>query len=256
MTVAGRIEEAVQAMMAAVDRTVAANDTMYTGDDQHYFSVGASALKAMLLALESAGKGAPRRVLDFGCGYGRVMRAMRGAFPDAELLACDVDAAGVDHCARAFGARAMGSSADLGRLEHVREVDLLWCGSVLTHLDAPQWPRLLGHFADALADGGVAVVTTHGRVAGWRLESVTDYGLEPRARATVLAAYGANGFGYHDYPGQKGYGISVSSPAWVLRQVEQVPALRAVAFAEGGWDRHQDVLSLAKDADRLLKRND
>ena len=54
MTVAGRIEEAVQAMMAAVDRTVAADDTMYTGDDQHYFSVGASALKAMLLALESA----------------------------------------------------------------------------------------------------------------------------------------------------------------------------------------------------------
>jgi hypothetical protein len=36
------------------------------------------------------------------------------------------------------------TSADLDRVERVRDIDLIWCGSILTHLDASQWPRLLG----------------------------------------------------------------------------------------------------------------
>ena len=245
------LEDRVRAVVARADRTVAPGDTMYHGNDAHYFAVGASALGAVLLALEAAGRREPRRVLDFGCGFGRVMRTLRAAFPGAELLACDVDADGVAHCARAFGARAVPGSTDLAAMEPLREVDVIWCGSVLTHLDADQWPRLLSYFAGALSDGGVAVMTTHGRRTAWRMEHVTDYGLAPSDRASVLESYRSSGFGYCDQ-GQQGYGISVSSPAWALGQVGLVPELRTIGYVEAGWDGHQDVLSVARDAERVL----
>ncbi len=252
MALAGEgIEDRVRAVMARADRRVAPGDTMYHGNDAHYFGVAASALKAMLLALETAGRREPRRVLDFGCGFGRVMRAVRAAFPGAELLACDVDAAGVAYCVEAFGARAVSGSTDLARLEPLRGVDLIWCGSVLTHLDAAQWPRLLAYFACALSDGGVAVITTHGRRTAWRMEHVADHGLAPSERASVLESYRSTGFGYRDQ-GQRGYGISISSPAWVVGQVRLVPELRTIGYIEAGWDGHQDVLSVARDAERVL----
>ena len=248
-----RIEDRVRAVMSGVDRTIAPGDTMYTTDD-HYFSVAASALRALLAAQESAGLSKPRRVLDFGCGYGRVMRTLRAAFPQAEILASDLDAGAVAHCATAFGARPVQTSTDIDRVERVRDIDLIWCGSILTHLDAPQWPRLLGYFAEDLAVGGVAVMTTCGRVVAWNLAHDTDYGLAPAARASMLASYRSRGFGYHDYPGQEGYGLSVSTPAWTVAQVVVLPSLRIIGYVEAGWDGHQDVLPVAKDADRLLKR--
>jgi SAM-dependent methyltransferase len=237
-----------------MDRTIAPGDTMYTSDD-HYFSVGASALRAMLLALETVGLKEPRRILDFGCGYGRVLRLLRAAFPHAELLACDVDVEAMTHCAQAFGARAVAGSTDFDRVERLHGIDLIWCGSVLTHLPAPQWQRLLAYFAEVLADGGVAVVTTAGRSTAGLLEQGPAFGVEAYERAAMVASYKSSGLGYSDAPGHVDYGLCVSRPDWVLAQVLPHSGLRIVGFVEAGWDHHLDVVSLAKDAHRVLKRS-
>jgi SAM-dependent methyltransferase len=252
MTATGRIAQRVATAMSRAERRIAPADTMFI-DEAHYFSVSASALTAIVLATETVGM-EPRRILDFGCGFGRVMRGLRAAFPDAELIASDVDQPGVQYCVETFGARPLASSTDLGRLPSLRDVDLVWCGSVLTHLDADQWPRLLGYFSAALADGGVAVVTTHGRRSASLIEQGFDYALAPRALEHVLQSYRARGFGYHDYDGQHGFGISLSSPAWVIEQVTRLSELRTIGYLEAGWDQHQDVLSVAKDARRVLHR--
>lgn len=241
------IEERVRAVMARVDRSIAGGDTMYGGNDVHYFGVAESALRVLLGALETAGT-TPRRILDFGCGYGRVMRTLRAAYPEAELLACDVDSHAVAHCATAFGARPVTSATEIDRVERVQEVNLIWCGSVLTHLDEGQWPALIGYFGDALAIGGVAVMTTCGRVVAAKLADDTDYGLTPEARESMLASYRSRGFGYHDYPGQTGYGLSLSTPAWAVGQVSPIPGLRLIGYIEAGWDRHQDVIAVMKDS--------
>jgi len=94
-------------------------------------------------------------------------------------------------------------------------------------------------------------MTTHGRLTAWRMEHVADYGLAPSDRAAVLESYRSTGFGYCDQ-GQHGYGISVSSPAWALGQVRLVPAWRTIGYLEAGWDGHQDVLAVARDAERVL----
>jgi hypothetical protein len=39
-----------------------------------------------------------------------------------------------------------------------------------------------------------------------------------------------------------------------MAQEHAISTLRIVGYVEAGWDRHQDVLSVAKDADGLVKR--
>ncbi|MGC7093112.1 class I SAM-dependent methyltransferase [Amycolatopsis lurida] len=247
------LDETVARVMAGVNTTIADGDSMFAGSTEHYFSVAKDALRAVLAALQVTGRPEPKRLLDFGCGYGRVLRALRAAFPSTELIACDMDPAALASCAEAFGARAITGAPDPDHIEQVTDVDLIWCGSVLTHLDAPNWGPLLRYFSRALAPGGVAVVTTHGRRMALRAEAGHNYGLDARATDRVLAAYKACGFGYNDYDGYDGYGISLSSPGWAVQRALEAPDLRLAGYDEAAWDRHQDVMVLVKDANATLK---
>src|SRR6187399_897420 len=85
---------------------------MYEGNLTHYLSVGQSAARCIKTAM-TAGNGnfkSVRHVLDFGCGYGRVLRVLKGMFPTAEFTACDILKDAVDFCSRTFGAHAVVSS--------------------------------------------------------------------------------------------------------------------------------------------------
>ena len=246
------LDERVARAMARVDRVIAPGDSMFRGNTEHYFAVAGQALRACLHGLQAAGRPDPRRVLDFGCGYGRVLRTFRAAFPAAELIASDIELDGVDHCVRFFGATGLPASVRIEEIPQVSDIDLIWSGSVLTHLDVAAWDALLGYFERALAPGGVAVVTTHGRRVAWRMDHGGDYGLTEQDHRRVLSGYRDSGFGYADYPGQPGYGISLSTPAWVTGHV-LTPRLRLAGYLEAGWDGHQDVLILVKDAAETLR---
>ena len=246
------LDARVATTMARVDRIIAPGDSMFRGNTGHYFAVAGQALRACLHGLQAAGRPAPQRVLDFGCGCGRVLRTFRAAFPQAELIASDIELSGVEHCVRFFGATGLPASVRIEEIPQVSDIDLIWSGSVLTHLDVPEWDALLGYFERALAPGGVAVVTTHGRRVAWRMDNGGEYGLTTQAHARVLADYRAHGFGYADYPGQPGYGISLSTPEWVTGHV-LTPRLRLAGYVEAGWDGHQDVLILVKDAEETVK---
>ena len=81
-------------------------------------------------------------ILDLPCGHGRVMRWLRATFPKASLTACDIDGDGVSFCAETFGARPALSSTDPEDLV-LGTFDLIWCGSLLTHLRPGDWDRWL-----------------------------------------------------------------------------------------------------------------
>lgn len=209
---------------------------MYVGDGEHYFSVGLSALRCIGAIPE------PSRVLDMPCGHGRVLRFLRERWPDAEMVSCDLDEDGVAFCAERLGAKPVMSSTDLAGLDLPGDFDLIWCGSLLTHLDAADYAALLSLFREALAPGGRAVVTTHGGLVAERLRSGEDlYQLESADQ--VLAEYDRTGFGYSDYPFAEGYGVSLSSREWLAKAAEQV-GLQLSDFQEACWDGHHDVAAL------------
>lgn len=122
----------------------------------------------------------------------------------------------------------------------------------MTHLDQSQWLPVLRMWASSLVEGGVLVFTTHGRLVANRMAAGKNYGLDDQANQQALTGFRTSGFGYGDYPDQPGYGISISSPAWILKLLESVPELRLLMFEEAAWDHHQDVVACVRDAKQRI----
>lgn len=216
----------------------------------HYFGVGQSALRCVRLALLASERHPDgiRRILDLPCGHGRVLRTLRAAFPEAELVACDLLADGVEFCAKTFGAVPVRSSPDSDAPPLEGRFDLVWCGSLLTHLDAPRWSAFLSLFEERLADGGLLLFTLHGRAVVERIRRGWDYGLDDDALRELVRGARERGFGYVPYPGQPDYGISLATRPWVMALLERFPALRLLYFCERGWDDHHDVVACVRES--------
>jgi SAM-dependent methyltransferase len=225
----------------ALNRTIAAQDTMYDGRDEHYLVVGASALACIRAALR--GK-APSRILDLPCGYGRVTRFLRAAFPRAAITACDLERDGVDFCAATFGAEPIYSTEDLARLQLPRRFDLIFVGSLITHLSVAQTQALLDRLGAALAPGGVIVASAHGPSIADGLRE-WGYGIEKPDAARILRDFGETGYGHCGYGGGAGYGISLSDRLF-WAQFFAKGRLELVSYDAQGWDQHQDILVLRR----------
>jgi hypothetical protein len=77
----------------------------------------------------------------------------------------DIVPEAVDFCTRVFAAIPEMSNRDFTRLSIYRRFDLVWCGSLITHIDEAAATHLLGFFHNHLAPGGIYVFTTHGQRA-------------------------------------------------------------------------------------------
>ncbi len=227
---------------------IAEKDDMYAGDKNNYFGVGESALKNVLISLDLANKKKVTSILDFPSGYGRVMRYLRDEFPEAGITACELEKDAVDFCVETFGAKALYSDKNLDNLEVDDKFDLIWVGSLFTHLDKHQWPPFFDFFYEHLAENGVLIFTTHGRrVIKRMVEKIYDYGIPKEKIPTVIDNYKKTGFGYASYPHTDDYGISISTPAWAFAELEKYKDFRIVLFSEHAWDNHQDVIACKKE---------
>ena len=213
----------------------------------HYFRVGQSALQAIKLAMLAAGKVHVRTILDLPCGHGCVLRVLRAAFPRAAVTACDTDRDGVDYCARTFGVTPAYAAGPPDRIPVEGPFDLVWCGSLLGHLDREAWDHFLAFFHSRLRPGGLFVFTLHGREsAHWLRTGRYDYCLADVP--AILRRYDREGFGYQDYPAHshRNYGIALASPAWVTGRLAAFAELRLVHYLEKGMDNHQDVVACVR----------
>lgn len=229
---------------AVIDR----KDTMYAGDAFHYLSAGLSGLRCIERAIGAAGKDIGKgAILDFPCGFGRVLRWMRVRFPDARITAAEIDRDAFNFCATNFQVTPLESKIPISSLELDAEYDLIWCGSLFTHIDESAAVDLLRFFHDHLAPGGLCVFSTHGRRAVERMvTNEVDYGLDHEAQGNLIREYHSPGYGYADYPGQPGYGISAVTPERMDELAARVGTWERVCFLDHGWDGCQDVFGFAK----------
>ena len=235
-------------LLSKVSTRIYYNDGMYHGDGAHYFKVGLSAISCINEAVAGAELTAVRSILDFPCGSGRVLRFLVRRFPDAEITACELDRGPVEFCVRTFGARSAYSSLDLNEVSLGKKFDLIWCGSLVTHLNEHGIVALMKLFRRHLAEGELMVFTTHGDfVPGRIVRREFDYGLEAEQIERIGLDYPRTGYGFEDYPGEKDYGVSLTSPDWIRARVQEVGGLREVFFKERGWDNHQDVFGFVRE---------
>lgn len=226
---------------------ISPHDRMFKTDAAHYFRVGYSALHNIRAALGAVGKTEVRAILDMPCGHGRVLRAMRAAFPVARITACELETDGVDFCARTFGAIPVYSKINPAEIGMRERFDLIWVGSLFTHLDASRWPGFLAFFTDVLARGGVLIFTTHGSYSAECMRARTrTYSLQPEQIDAVLASCERDGFGYSDYRSGADYGTSLSTADRVKAFVAATPGLALISYTERAWDEHQDVVACVR----------
>ena len=149
-----------------VSADISYRDGMHTGNTSHYFRVGMSAIRCIDRALSQCS--APpvvKKILDLPSGYGRVLRFLVLRFPQAEITASELDKAAVDYCVKHFGAKGAYSEANLKTLSLGAKFDLIWCGSLITHLDRDAIGDVLEFFT---ATRRVAEWWCSLRTAPWR----------------------------------------------------------------------------------------
>jgi CBS domain-containing protein/SAM-dependent methyltransferase len=209
---------------------ISVNDLMYGGSRGAYTWAGLTALQCVREILAKNHRGAPTSILDLPCGHGRVLRYLKAAYPGARLAACDIDEDGVAFCARVFGARPIVSRHDPSEVSIRERFDLIWCGSLFTHLSADRWPGFLELFASALTPDGLALFSLNGYLPASMLRSL---GLSAEEAERLLSSFYEDLFGYVEVAGG-GFGLSLARPRWVLAQVEASP-LELVSYEKAGW---------------------
>jgi hypothetical protein len=170
------------------------------------------------------------------------MRWLRASHPDAQLSGCELQADALSFCAETFDAETWESSAHVEGLKAPRKYDLIWAGSVITHLSADKTEALFRKFLSWTNRGGMIVVTAHGRFAYAR-RAAGKY-IDEKCLPAIETEYERDGYGYSNHPGSKQYGISFLKPQWALDLICRLTQCRLVAYSERAWDGHHDVIAL------------
>ncbi len=198
-------------------------------------------------------------ILDMGSGHGRVLRWLKYFYPKAKLTTCDLQKSARDFCESEFKSKSIKSHEELLHVDFQNRFDLIWVGSLLTHLDLDEWRIVLHSLNHSLKIGGVLAFTTNGDLVAQRLKSRDYYGLKEEDRIAILKEYDANQFAFRCYLketitniDEAKYGISISKPAFVLNFMSELFDMRILFVGEMKWANHQDIyLFIKKEIDPL-----
>jgi trans-aconitate methyltransferase len=228
-------------LKSEIDKTVSPRDHMYNTGPDWYFSVGLDGIRVILRSLATSGLNDVRRILDLPCGHGRVGRHLRAAFPGAEIGFADIDTDGADFCAAQFKGTAIYSQPDLSQAPIGDGYDVIWIGSLFTHVDEARAEAWLRHLCGCLSPRGILIATLHGN---WSKEVQQKYGamIGPEEWQEILRGYAATGWGYARYPGPDDYGVSLCQASAVIAMAGRVEGVRILGYHERGWAGNHDVL--------------
>jgi SAM-dependent methyltransferase len=240
---------------AGVPGRVHVHDTMLQNDSreeiEHYIRVGQSAMTNIEAALAAAGRGWGdiESALDMACGYGRVLRWLVRRVAPARVSACEVLEESIRFCHAEFGAGPLLSNPELARMRLPREYDLIWVGSLFTHLVPETGLEFLAVLGRALRPRGVLLFSTQGPSClgqmasyGWMFKDKSDeFRRQLEARGAAYLPY------YQNHPD---YGIALHTPGYVDRALGAGGdgRLGRIYYAERGWDAHQDVHGFQRSA--------
>ncbi|MFC4252577.1 class I SAM-dependent methyltransferase [Sinimarinibacterium flocculans] len=242
----GRQQSLSTALRVPMVTTVSKGDGMYSGDSEYYLQAGASALSLLFQSLEAAGtrRADVGAVLDYACGFGRVTRWLAACFPGM-VHAADLDPSAVDAVGKLIGVPTTHIAKDLS-VRLLGSYDLIWVGSLLTHLNEADIVEVLRYLGGHLTSRGLLVVTTHGPYVAERLRSrEKTYNLEETAVAALVERYDAQGSAFAAYRGMTDYGISLTRPHRLATMAFDA-GLDTVYFKARGWVKHQDCFCLRK----------
>ncbi|MFM9865667.1 MAG: class I SAM-dependent methyltransferase [Micropepsaceae bacterium] len=233
-------------------RLISSGETM-AFDAAHpelYFFHGKSAMRVVFgtLALLGRDRSSVSSILDFACGHGRVTRYFRSSFPAASIVVSDVDGAGVTFCATTFEAEPhISASVEIEAINFHRQFDLIWVGSLLTHVDVEDWHRFMRLWRRSLNPGGILIFTYASSYVRYLAQGGEFANLDQSALTRAVSSFDDTGFGYLPYTPNGTFGQTFATEQWVSNFLGQYPALRSVLHFERGWGARQNVVAVTLD---------
>jgi len=183
------------------------------------------------------------RLLDWGCGSGRVIRAMRALLPSAELFGTDIDPEAIawlqENCAPIADFRVAPHRPPMSYPNS--SFDFVLGLSVFTHLPEDMQFEWLSELSRIAAPGALLVLTTSGEKNYRNLDDATRRILDEK------------GFFYADLVN---YGRSISLPDFYQNTFHSLDYIRRewskyfeiVDLQPAGMQAHQDAILLRKPA--------
>ncbi len=159
-----------QGVESAPDLGVHPSDDMYRDDvlglslerrTFEYLRSGREALNVLRHVLRLTGKEEPSSLLEFACGYGRLLRWLVLDHAAESIHASDVLRPAVDFVGERFGVQGFYSEADADAIPLERSFEVIWVGSLFSHLPRHRFEPMLARLIAALEPNGVLIFTTH-----------------------------------------------------------------------------------------------
>lgn len=100
-------------------------------------------------------------MLDFACGFGRLLNLLVRVFPPGRIWASDIQSDAVEFVRDRFGVHALPSSARPEDFDPGRRFDLIWVASLFSHLPPGLFERWLERLAGLLTPDGILFLTVH-----------------------------------------------------------------------------------------------
>jgi SAM-dependent methyltransferase len=137
---------------------------------RHYWQGGRAQAKVIADLIRENHADA-RRVLEWGCGPGRIIRHLLALLPaGTQIFGSDYNPDSVAWCTRAIP----GITFSINQLEpplhfDLASFDVIYAISVLTHLSVAQQTAWMAELRRVLKTSGVLILTTHGDMSARRL---------------------------------------------------------------------------------------
>ena len=192
-----------------------------------------------LCALEGRDIFSHQRILDFGCGSGRVIRNFQDAPPSCELYGTDIDAELVTWCREHLqGIRWSTNGFQPPLPYHSDTFDLIYAVSVFTHLNEEFQRAWLAELRRVAKPGATVILTVHGEYVIGTLPAVYQNRVHSDGFMFLTGATGRLKLdGLPDF-----YQTAYHTQEYIER--EWSAYFEVVRYVERGINNHQDAVIL------------
>jgi SAM-dependent methyltransferase len=129
-----------------------------------YFKTGKEALQSIENIIVSIGKSFEhiQSFLDFASGYGRFTRFLIQEIDPVKIWVSDIYQGAVDFQVKYFKVNGFYSETDPHKLQFPRKFEIIYVGSLFSHLPANRFQEWLSRLYGILEDDGILIFSTHG----------------------------------------------------------------------------------------------